>query len=134
MSALNYTDKSDVINVVYNAAIAKMLSKNFTDEERNKLGHSMDDILYDCTFNNQPCSSKDFIWKFDRFYGNCFVFNSGFNQSGQRVDLKQSLLGGSSYGLSLAFYIGFHENLTLFNSVFGAGGFVKVSNQFIFTT
>jgi hypothetical protein len=127
MSKLYYTDKSEVINVVYNAAISKMLSKTLTDTERKQLGHSLDDILYDCTFNNQPCSSEDFIWKFDRFYGNCFVFNSGYNQSGQRVDLKQSLLAGSTYGLSLSFYVGFHENLTLFNSVFGIGGFLKVS-------
>jgi len=129
MSKLNYSDKSDVINVVYNAAISKMLSKKFTDEERNKLGHSMDDILYSCTFNDQPCSSKDFVWKFDRFYGNCFVFNSGFNQSGHKMDLKQSVLAGSKNGLQLDFYIGFHENLTLFNSVYGIGGFVKVLNN-----
>jgi hypothetical protein len=126
MSKLDYRDKEEAINLVYNAAIAKMLSKNLTDEERNKLGHSMDDILYDCSFNNQECSSEDFTWKFDRFYGNCFIFNSGYNQSGQKIDLKHSLLAGSSYGLSLAFYIGFHENLTLFNSAFGIGGFLKV--------
>jgi len=132
MSKLYYSDKSEVINVVYNAAISRMLSKTLTDTERKQLGHSLGDILYDCTFNNQPCSSEDFIWKFDRFYGNCFVFNSGFNQTGQKIDPKQSLLAGSAYGLSLAFYVGFHENLTLFNSVFGVGGFAKVFSTILF--
>ena len=127
MNALNYSVKSNAINVVYNAAIAKMLGKNFTLDEQKSLGHSLDDILYQCTFNNQPCSSADFIWKFDRYYGNCFVFNSGLNQTGQNKGLKKSLLAGSSYGLSVSFYVGFNKNLTLFNSVFGIGGFVKVS-------
>ena len=126
MNALNYSAKWDAINLVYEAAIAKMLSQTITNAERKLLGHSFDDILYKCTFNNVPCSADDFIWKFDRFYGNCFVFNSGMNQSGQSVDLKNSLLAGSNYGLSVDFYIGFNENLTLFNSIYGRGGFIKV--------
>ena len=46
INALNYSLKESWINVVYNAAIAKMLSKNVTDEERKQLGHSLDDILF----------------------------------------------------------------------------------------
>ena len=122
MSKLDYSDKSDVINVVYNAAISKMLSKTLTDTERKQLGHSLDDILYDCTFNNQECSSEDFIWKFDRFYGNCFVFNSGLNSSGHRVGLKKSYIPGSLYGLQIQFYVGSYEKLNFFNSFYGAGG------------
>ena len=132
MNALNYSAKSEAIEVIYNAAISKMLGKSLTNDERKLLGHSLKEILFKCTFNNAPCSSEDFIWKFDRFYGNCFVFNSGLNQSDQSIDLKNSLLAGSSYGLSVDFYIGLNENLTLFNSIYGRGGFVKVIREFFY--
>jgi hypothetical protein len=99
MSDLNYTDKANLITTICNAAISVMISKNLTDEQRKQLGHSLDDVMYSCTFNNQPCSSEDFIWKFDRFYGNCYVFNSGYNATGAKVDIKKSLISGSLYGL-----------------------------------
>ena len=129
LSRLSYTNKSEAITTIYNAAISKMLSKTFTDEERKKLGHSLEDILYRCSFNNEPCGVEDFAWKFDRYYGNCYVFNSGFNATGGKVELKKSLFSGSTYGLQMDFYVGFHQNLTLFNSIAGKGGFVKVENS-----
>jgi len=129
MSDLNYTDKANVVTTIYNAAISVMISKNLTDEQRKQLGHSLNDIMYSCSFNNQPCSSKDFIWKFDRFYGNCYVFNSGYNGSGVKVDIKKSLISGSLYGLQLQFYVGFNDQLSLFNAIYAKGGFVKVENS-----
>jgi len=128
MNTLGHDGKAEVIKFVYNAAIARMFSKNFTDKQRKSLGHSLDEILYECRFNNQKCTSDDFVWKFDRFYGNCFVFNSGFNASGHRVKIKQSLMPSSTYGLQISFYVGFHKNLSLFNSMYGKGGYVRIRN------
>lgn len=88
----------------------------------------MSDILFDCQFNNQKCSLDEFIWKFDRYYGNCFVFNSGFNSSGHKVEIKRSILESSAYGFQMQFYVGFNENLTLFQSQFGKGGYIKIEN------
>ena len=129
MSQLSYVNKSYLINTIYTAAISKMLSKNVSDEERKKLGHSLKDILFACLFNNQPCGVDDFVWKFDRYYGNCYVFNSGFNGSGQTADKKMSLIAGYTYGLQLEFYVGFHANLSLFNSIAGKGGYVRIENS-----
>jgi hypothetical protein len=46
MSKLNHSAKATAISEVYNEAVAVILSKNFTDDERKKLGHSLDDILF----------------------------------------------------------------------------------------
>ena len=113
MNNTDYENKIEYITTIYNAAIAKMLSKDFSERKQQQLGHPINDILFRCQFNNQECLSDDFVWKFDRYYGNCFVWNSGFNSSGQRVNLKKSLLAGSTYGLQLQFYIGFNQNLTM---------------------
>jgi hypothetical protein len=128
LSQMSIESKEKTIRFVYNAAVARMLSKNFSDEQRKSLGHSLDEILYECKFNNQKCTSNDFKWKFDRYYGNCFVFNSGFNASGHKVDMKRSLMPSSVYGLQISFYIGFHKNLSLFNSIYGKGGYLRIRN------
>ena len=68
------------------------------------------------------------MWTFSRYYGNCFVFNSGFNASGHRVPTKSSLLSGYAYGLQLQMYIGFNHNLMPLNSLYGKGGMLKIEN------
>ena len=129
MAYLNYSEKNDLIKLLYKTATSKVLSPNFTDENRKQLGHSLDDILKTCWFNGEACSPDDFVWTFDTYYGNCYVFNSGFNSSGDRIDLKKSYIAGSVFGLQIAFYLGFHENLTLFNSINSKGAYVRIENS-----
>ena len=129
MSMLNFTEKSDLFTIIYTAATSKMLSTHFSDEQRKKLGHSLEDILMTCSFNGESCSASDFIWKFDKYFGNCYVFNSGFNSSGHRVELKQSYIAGSSFGLKIGFYTGFYENLTLFTALGSKGAYVRIENS-----
>ena len=74
--------------------------QNMPDEKKKKFSHDLNDTLLSCLFSYQPCNSDDFEWKWDSNYGNCFVFNSGFNSSGQKVELRKSSIGGNIYGLS----------------------------------
>ncbi len=130
MNQLNLTYKKYAINLIYNEALREVLSQNFTDNQRKQLSPPIEDILYQCYFNNNFCEPSSFIWKFDRYYGNCFVFNSGLNQTGANVDLLQSAFNGKLiFGLLLTFYAGFNDQLSLFNSPNGKGGFVKIENS-----
>jgi len=52
--------------------------QNLSIEQKKRLGHDIQDILINCIFNNEPCSSNDFTWSYDQSYGNCYTFNSGF--------------------------------------------------------
>ena len=122
MKNLTAAQKFNLINQLYSIATARMMSKHFTDENRKMLGKSLEDTLFTCSFNNQPCTSNDFIWKFDRYYGNCWVFNSGYNSNGEMVDFKMSSMSGENYGLILQFYVNFYEKLELVNSIYGIGG------------
>ena len=47
------------------------------------------------------------------------MFNSGFNITGQKVELKRSNIGGSIYGLQIEFYINFFEKLMSFDFILG---------------
>ena len=128
LNAMNYTQKHTYLTSIYAAASAKMMSTLVTDDERKKLGHRLDDILMLCLFNGETCTPADFIWTFDPNYGNCYVFNSGFNASGDRVGLKQLTMGGLVFGLILQFYVGFNENLTMLNALSSKGAILRVEN------
>ena len=93
------------------------LIQNFSIEEKKKFSHDLSDILFYCSFNYGLCTEKDFIWEWDDHYGNCYSFNSGFNLMGQRVTLKKTNFAGSTFGLSVEFYVNFYEELMLFNSI-----------------
>jgi hypothetical protein len=127
---------SDIANWTHNLKTfytytASFMAQNLlsSNDLKKSIGHSIDDILIGCKFNYQSCSSADFLWEYDKIYGNCYSFNSGFNSTGHRVELKKSSLAGYSYGLQLDLYVNFYENLTLFNSVTGGlGAILRIDN------
>lgn len=110
------------------AGYAKMKQKNFSDENRVKLGHDKIDAFVGCSFNGQSCSWDDLKWEFSSRYGNCFVFNSNRN-SKQQASPKLAYLAGSDFGLRLAFYGGYHENLSIINSLFASGVKIQIENS-----
>ena len=84
-----------------------------SDEEKSRLGHNLDDILMECSFNFELCFSSDFTWSFDPSYGNCYTFNSGFlDSSGSKTDLKKSSIAGARFGLALKVYVNYYEKLS----------------------
>jgi hypothetical protein len=85
MGQLALKDASSIFWSVLTAFQGRINSQTFAVAERKKLVHSFEDVLLHCTFNGQPCTSSDFVWKWNPVYGNCYVFNSGFNSSGSRV-------------------------------------------------
>ena len=130
MNSLNYTSKKDFLSNISWIAAANMNTKRFSDEKRKLLGHSLKDILLSCSFDQQKCSISDFVWKFDKVYGNCYVFNSGFNSSGSSVPLKHSTFAGSEYRLKIRLYVNYHESLSLFNAYNGGyGAIVFIENN-----
>jgi len=134
MNQLNFTYKSVLINVIYRQAKAKMNKLNET--EKRKLSHSLDDIMSDCSFNIQPCSANDFKWFFEPFYGNCWIFNSGLNESsGKKAPLLFSSFPGEIYGFQIKLYVNFYKNLSIFNSYFGGlGVLIRIDNSSYLTS
>ena len=94
-----YTDFVNIINFKLN------------ESERDKLSHTLDDILLECQFNTQPCSSKDFVKEYDLNLGTCYSFNTGMNASLHRVPLRRSTRSGSTHGLRVALYVNVYEKL-----------------------
>ena len=65
----------------------------YTDREKRRLGHSVEDFLIECKFDDVFCNlTEDFVWYFDNIYGNCFKYNTGRNSRGQLLDLKKAYI------------------------------------------
>jgi hypothetical protein len=64
--AVSYTDTLNKLR--YQLAVI-LRDKNVTDDQRKAMGLQMDDMLFMCLYNGRACSSNDFFWYFDSFYG-----------------------------------------------------------------
>jgi len=59
------------------------------------------DILLSCTFNSKSCDDTDFETKLDRAGNVFYQFNNGRNKAHQKVDIKNVMQSGKSYGLQV---------------------------------
>jgi len=116
MDELSFREAGWLFWDIWKIFMGKINSVTFSDFERNKLVHSLDDTLWSCTFYGQPCPPSDFTWHWNPFYGNCYVFNSRLNESGDAVGFKNSSLSDNQFGLILSIYVGYNDKLNLFNA------------------
>ena len=124
---LSQDELIELTNDIYEGATLYMISLNFTDEQRQKLGHSLTDLISNFHFDYYGFSpSEYFDWYFDRYYGNCYIFNSGFNNT----QLNTINVPGADGSLKFDYYVNFHENLTAFNSFTGGfGAVIRIENN-----
>lgn len=105
--------------------LLKYNSPLVTDAQRKLLGYSMEDMLIECSFSDRNCYAKDFVWQFDRFYLNCFSFNSGKNSLNQAVPIQKIYQSGSRAGLSVTLFVGLPEYLEEYNMFNGIYVFIN---------
>ena len=129
ISKLDFIERNELIkNFIGLKALYKMNELNET--EKMKLSHPLEEILDGCSFNSQPCTADDFSWHFDPWYGNCWIFNSGLNRTGQQQPLGFSSQPGEYYGLRMGLYVNFYQNLTEINSYTGSlGALIRIDNS-----
>jgi amiloride-sensitive sodium channel subunit alpha len=119
-------------------AIYKMSGLNET--EKKKLSRPIEEILVPpfCSFNIQKCTFDDFSWYFDSWYGNCWIFNSGYNRTGHKVPLVTNSQPGEAYGLQMSLYVNYYDNLSIFNSNpfygGGLGAVLRIDNSSYLTS
>ncbi|XP_077349826.1 acid-sensing ion channel 1C-like isoform X2 [Lithobates pipiens] len=106
---LGWEDKDKVI------AGLNLTNDNFKPVQINmqefydRTGHSLNDMILECSYRNQDCGPLNFSVVFTR-YGKCYTFNSG--KPG--YDLLYTLKGGTGNGLELMIDIQQDEYLPVF--------------------
>jgi hypothetical protein len=124
-SGLNLSKiETSLIQMEYNKNTIMKQAFGLKDEEKRKLGFSLDQIR-SCYFNELECNiQKDFYWFFSYKWGSCYQFNSGKNTT---LPLKQTKLGGKNYGLGL--FIGPMYNLNKYPTFHSTGLRIFVHNN-----
>jgi hypothetical protein len=101
--------------------------KNFDYPTKQSFGHSINEMIFNCQFEEYPCScqksvngdcfqtSQEFIWYYSYKHGNCYTFNSGYtyytdtpteNSFKFEQSIKTVSKSGVDYGLYLEIYAG----------------------------
>jgi hypothetical protein len=83
--------------------------KRYGDENKRLLGFNFSLMLQICLFDENYCNPSDFVWSYNLRYGNCFTFNSGYSQSGDKIPLKYTDKAEAS--LMMIFYLPSSENI-----------------------
>ena len=102
----------------------------YSNEDKKKLGHSIDDFLIECKFDDRFCNiSNDFVWYFDSNFGNCYKYNSGSDRMGNKIEFIKSSQPGKYYlGLKLVL---FESMPNVLERIYhgGLGFIVKIENS-----
>jgi hypothetical protein len=104
--------------------MSSLKSANLTDEQKKRLGYSYGEFFISCLFLEKSCDPNDFVWYFDRNYGNCFVFNSAMFSNGTRAAVKSLQKLGRYNGLELEIFSGNPNNNYSFSIESGVHVFI----------
>jgi hypothetical protein len=75
MGSLNYSEKTRMIDRLLTQAKAEVNRPDFPEENKKKLGYSIEDIVLGCDFSGHACNiTRDFSFSFDPDFGNCFTY------------------------------------------------------------
>ena len=75
-------------------------------ELRKSYGLNLNEMFLSCNFGSEPCNISDIEYFFDINFGNCYKFNSGFNEANKSIPLRKVITSGDSSGLQLTLYLG----------------------------
>jgi len=113
-------------NIYNNLEFVRYLAQSYAisdrtiDDEKKRLGLSIDDILISCHFAGTDCSYEDFEWEYNFDYGNCFTFRSD-------LTLNRSITRTGKYdGLTLELF--FSEPVS---TQMDSGVYIYISNDSI---
>ena len=95
----------EYFSLLRSKALNFVSSPSFSEENRTRLGYSIDEMLIKCTFNGIKCSNDDFRRIFLYDYGNCYQFNSNKDANESVAPIKNAYEPGFRNGLYLELLI-----------------------------
>ncbi|RNA43267.1 amiloride-sensitive sodium channel subunit beta [Brachionus plicatilis] len=101
LSSIQKSDSQASLNVDFFDYISRLKSydQNFTNGIRKSFGFNLESYMISCFFESVDCDIDNFIWYYERFFGNCYKFNIGKFKNGTQ---KQTSVGQYS-GIRMEF-------------------------------
>jgi hypothetical protein len=129
LSYVTDTTKIDINPKLVNSLIKSTIigDTSLNSTQVRYFGFDINYMLLTCYFNDVPCNSSDFTWRYDYDFTNCFTFNSGFDQNGNKVPVKQINEAGSDRSLKLELFLG--DDAAQSQYILNSGARIIVHNQ-----
>ena len=93
-------------------------------------GDSLEKLIVNCEFKFNKCNKTNFKFFLHPFYGNCYQFNSGYNNKNQMVDTEYSITTEKRQGLRLILNISVPETIKFLNP--SSGAIIFIHNQSLY--
>jgi hypothetical protein len=113
----------DILSVYAYQANLNAFSFENADFQKS-LGLNLTEVFLNCHYNDIECSLDEFEWKYDRYLGNCYTFNSGSVKT-----LYKTSITGSDNGFRLELLLKSSENK--YSTKYSEGLIVFVHNSTI---
>jgi hypothetical protein len=81
-----------------------------------ELSFKNNEMLLSCLYENSKCANHDFELYHTLSFGNCYKFNSGYNENGTKIEIKKASLPGRKNALRLELFLGYATNLDFIKS------------------
>jgi hypothetical protein len=100
-----------------------LVYNEFSEENKTKLGHSLEKSFLDCQFKFDGCNINNSRAYYDSVYGNCIKFNSGLSYYGEKVPILNISSAGYLFGLKFTMFVGNQFNKKPMNVHIPAKGY-----------
>ena len=101
---------------------------DLNDTIKQSISYYLEESIIQCLFNGFPCNLKsDFKWYFHPFLGNCYSYNTGLDNLGNKLDIKEISKPGKINGFQLELFIG-NPNEIL-DYMISSGYHIMINNQ-----
>ena len=101
-----------------------------SDEDKRRLGFSLERSLVSCRFSTSECELADFEWFWHKYNGNCYRFNGPTNitKEKQQRRLRRTIKPGMWNSFIIELYVGLADELSATTTSGRRGLYVLVSN------
>ena len=97
------------------------------EKDKRVFGDSLEKLIVLGEYSKIPIAISKFNYFFHPNYGNCYQFNSGFDQNGQKIDLEKIMVADRLFSLRLLLNISVPSSLKFLNP--SSGGLIFIHNH-----
>ena len=103
----NDEDAIHLISEAHKILKASIISDTtLTKENKKEIGFTLETMLVSCYFDGVKCNVSDFTWSYNYDYGNCYTFNSAYNDQGETKAPRSTTRSGPGTGLIVELFGG----------------------------
>ncbi|RNA12954.1 hypothetical protein BpHYR1_006600 [Brachionus plicatilis] len=105
LTSIQKSDSQASLNVDFFDYLSRLKSynQNFTNGIKKSFGFNLESYMISCFIESVDCDINNFIWYYERFFGNCYLFNTGKSRNGTKCTILEQTSVGQYSGIRMEF-------------------------------